>query len=63
LALFVRGALKKKGKISDIEHLSNYPLPTYPKIDNSKNDKSQQSMGPSLLEERMANSCLNEVSE
>ena len=41
---------KKNGKKSDIVHLSNYPLPPYP-----KNDKSQQSTGPSLLEERMTN--------
>ena len=44
---------KKNGKKSDIVHLSNYPLPPYPKNDIWKNDKSQQSVGPSLLEERM----------
>ena len=44
--------------MSDIEHLSNYPLPPYPKNDNGKNDKSQQLMGPSLLEETMTNACL-----
>ena len=35
--------------MSDIEHLSNYPLPQCPKNDNCKSDKSQQSMGPPSL--------------
>ena len=30
----LRDELKKNGKMSDIEHLSNYPLPPYPKNDN-----------------------------
>ena len=46
---------KKNGKISDIEQNSNYPLPPCPNNDKWKNDKSQQSMGPSLLKERMTN--------
>ena len=51
----VRDALKKNSKMNDIKHLSNYPLPPCPKNDIWKNDKSQQSMDPSLLEERMTN--------
>ena len=54
----LRTYLKKTGKMSDIELLSNYPLPPCPKNDNCKNDKSQHPMGPSLLEERMTNSRL-----
>ena len=51
-------------KMSDIEHFSNYPiLLCLDKIDNFKNDKSQQSMSPSLFEEKVTNSRLKEVSK
>ena len=51
-------------KMSDIEHFSNYPiLLCLDKIDNFKNDKSQQSMSPSLFEERVKNSRLKDVSK
>ena len=46
---------KKNGKISDIVQNSNYPLPPCPNNDEWKNDKSQQSIGPSLLKEIMTN--------
>ena len=46
---------KKNGKISDIVQNSNYPLPPCPNNDERKNDKSQQSIGPSLLKEIVTN--------
>ena len=53
---FLRDDVKKKnGKISDIVQNSNYPLPPCPNNDEWKNDKSQQSIGPSLLKEIMTN--------
>ena len=52
LSFAVRDELKKMCEMNDIVHLSIYPLPPCPYSDNGKCDKSQQSMGPSLLEER-----------
>ena len=54
--IWILGRLQKKNvKISDIVQNSIYPLPPCPNNDEWKNDKSQQSIGPSLLKEIITN--------
>ena len=60
----VRGEFITKKREKEWHRASfKLPPPSWPNSDSWKSDKSHQLMGPSLLEERVTNSSLIEVSE